>query len=51
MSNEVNIIQHNEIETNDKYLGNDITEQFEGIIDSLHLFKNQISDEGASIIE
>ncbi len=38
-SNEANIIQHIEIETNDKQLGNDISEQFEGIIDSLHLFK------------
>ena len=42
-SKEVNIIQHIEIGTTDKNLENDISEQFDGIIDSLHLFKSQIN--------
>lgn len=41
-SNDTVIIQHNE-DTNEKQQGTDICEQFESIIDSLHLFRSQIN--------
>jgi flagellar motility protein MotE (MotC chaperone) len=41
-SNNTVIIQHNE-DTNEKQQGTDICEQFESIIESLHLFRSQIN--------
>jgi chromatin remodeling complex protein RSC6 len=42
ISNDSVIIENNE-ETNEKQPGTDICEQFESIIDSLHLFRSQIN--------